>query len=114
MSHGNTSRRYLVAGNWKLNMGPRDGRQLATDLQDLLAGRDLKGDVLAGAAAGDAHQSDQEGGVGQPHGSYLNDLAESTGGVYYENLADFREPLQEIGHAPTLRATATRRSASRS
>mgnify|MGYP000358531020 CR=1 FL=1 len=39
-------RRYLVAGNWKLNLGPRDGRQLAADLQDLLKGRDLKGDVL--------------------------------------------------------------------
>ena len=39
-------RRYLVAGNWKLNMGPKEGRQLAADLHDLLKGRDLKGDVL--------------------------------------------------------------------
>ena len=40
-------RRYLVAGNWKLNMGPaagpRTGRRRAADL---LKGRELKGDVL--------------------------------------------------------------------
>ena len=39
-------RRYLVAGNWKLNMGPAAGRRLAADLKELLAGRELKGDVL--------------------------------------------------------------------
>jgi triosephosphate isomerase len=39
-------RRYLVAGNWKLNMGPAAGRELAQGLADLLKGRELKGDVL--------------------------------------------------------------------
>jgi len=39
-------RRYLVAGNWKMNMGPREGRRLVADVRDLLKGRDLKGDVL--------------------------------------------------------------------
>ena len=39
-------RRYLVAGNWKLNMGPSAGRELALGIADLLKGRELKGDVL--------------------------------------------------------------------
>ena len=39
-------RRYLVAGNWKLNMGPTAGRELARGVADLLKGRQLKGDVL--------------------------------------------------------------------
>ena len=39
-------RRYLVAGNWKLNMGPAAGRELAQGVADLLKGRELKGDVL--------------------------------------------------------------------
>lgn len=39
-------RRYLVAGNWKLNMGPAAGRELAKGVADLLAGRELAGDVL--------------------------------------------------------------------
>jgi triosephosphate isomerase len=39
-------RRYLVAGNWKLNNGPQAGHELAQGLADLLTGRELKGDVL--------------------------------------------------------------------
>ncbi|HOX26103.1 MAG TPA: triose-phosphate isomerase [Candidatus Krumholzibacteria bacterium] len=39
-------RRYLVAGNWKLNLGPAAGANLAAALQARLAGRALKGDVL--------------------------------------------------------------------
>ncbi len=39
-------RRYLVAGNWKMNMGPAAGRQLTAEVQDLFKGRALKGDVL--------------------------------------------------------------------
>jgi triosephosphate isomerase len=39
-------RRYLVAGNWKMNMGPAAGRQLAAAVAELLKGRELKGDVL--------------------------------------------------------------------
>ena len=39
-------RRYLVAGNWKLNNGPAAGRQLTAEIARLLAGRQLKGDVL--------------------------------------------------------------------
>lgn len=39
-------RRYLVAGNWKLNLGPAAGRDLAAGVAKLLAGRQLNGDVL--------------------------------------------------------------------
>lgn len=36
-------------------------------------------------------------GAGQPHGYFLADLAEDTGGVYYENFREFTQPLEEIG-----------------
>jgi triosephosphate isomerase (TIM) len=39
-------RRYLVAGNWKLNMGPAAGRTLAAEIGELLQGRSLRGDAL--------------------------------------------------------------------
>jgi triosephosphate isomerase len=39
-------RRYMVAGNWNLNMGPSAGAELAAGVQGVLAGRTLKGDVL--------------------------------------------------------------------
>ena len=39
-------RRYMVAGNWKMNMGPAAARELADQVQAKLAGRDLRGDVL--------------------------------------------------------------------
>lgn len=39
-------RRYLVAGNWKMNMGPAGGRELAANVAQLLEGRELGGDVL--------------------------------------------------------------------
>ncbi|MCP4571530.1 MAG: triose-phosphate isomerase [bacterium] len=39
-------RRYMVAGNWKMNMGPAAGRELAAAVQQKLAGRELGGDVL--------------------------------------------------------------------
>jgi triosephosphate isomerase len=39
-------RRYMVAGNWKLNMGPAAGRELAAGVAGLLAGRRLGGDVV--------------------------------------------------------------------
>ncbi|MBU8871856.1 MAG: triose-phosphate isomerase [Gemmatimonadales bacterium] len=39
-------RRYLVAGNWKLNMGPAAGRALAAEVAELLKGRTLRGDAL--------------------------------------------------------------------
>ncbi len=39
-------RRYLVAGNWKLNMGPAAGRELAAAVGERLRGRTLHGDVL--------------------------------------------------------------------
>lgn len=39
-------RRYLVAGNWKLNLGPAAGADLARGIATLLQGRELKGDVL--------------------------------------------------------------------
>jgi triosephosphate isomerase len=36
----------MVAGNWKLNMGPSAGAELAAGIQGELAGRALKGEVL--------------------------------------------------------------------
>jgi triosephosphate isomerase len=39
-------RRYLVAGNWKMNLGPAAGRELAAGVADRLRGRTLRGDVL--------------------------------------------------------------------
>ncbi len=36
-------------------------------------------------------------GVGQPHSFFLAQLAEDTGGVYYENFHDFAKPLARIG-----------------
>ena len=39
-------RRYMVAGNCKMNMGPTAGRELAAGVQEALAGRSLRGDVL--------------------------------------------------------------------
>ena len=39
-------RRYMVAGNWKMNMGPAAGRDLAAGVADLLKGRQLGGDVV--------------------------------------------------------------------
>ncbi len=39
-------RRYMVAGNWKLNMGPSAGVELAAGIQNGLAGCTLKGDAL--------------------------------------------------------------------
>ena len=39
-------RRYLVAGNWKLNMEPRAGHDLATAGSENLRGRTLRGGVL--------------------------------------------------------------------
>jgi len=39
-------RRYLVAGNWKLNLGPGAGRDLASAVGERLRGRTLHGDVL--------------------------------------------------------------------
>ncbi len=39
-------RRYMVAGNWKLNLGPADARRLAREVRDGLRRFDLAGDVL--------------------------------------------------------------------
>jgi len=39
-------RRYMIAGNWKMNKGPAAARELSSQIQDKLAGRDLQGDVL--------------------------------------------------------------------
>ncbi len=39
-------RRYMVAGNWKMNMGPAAGRELAAGVAGMLKGRTLRGDVL--------------------------------------------------------------------
>ena len=39
-------RRYLVAGNWKMNLGPAAGRELAAGVAAKLKGRTLRGDVL--------------------------------------------------------------------
>jgi len=39
-------RRYMVAGNWKMNLGPAAGRELAAGIGAKLKGRALRGDVL--------------------------------------------------------------------
>ncbi len=39
-------RRYLVAGNWKLNLGPGAARKLGREVRDGLRAFDLQGDVL--------------------------------------------------------------------
>jgi triosephosphate isomerase len=39
-------RRYLVAGNWKLNNGPAAAVRLGRDIRDRLRAVDLRGDVL--------------------------------------------------------------------
>ncbi|MDY0108376.1 MAG: triose-phosphate isomerase [Candidatus Krumholzibacteria bacterium] len=39
-------RRTLVAGNWKLNLGPGAGADLAAAIQSALAGRQWRGEVL--------------------------------------------------------------------
>jgi triosephosphate isomerase len=36
----------MVAGNWKLNLGPAAGRELAAGVAELLQGRTLQGDVV--------------------------------------------------------------------
>lgn len=38
-------------------------------------------------------------GVGQSGGYFLSELAEDTGGVYYENIKDYSVPLEAIGNA---------------
>ena len=39
-------RRYLVAGNWKLNLGPAAARKLARQVRDRLRALDLRSEVL--------------------------------------------------------------------
>jgi triosephosphate isomerase len=39
-------RRYMVAGNWKMNMGPAAAATLAAEVGTRLAGRSLHGDVV--------------------------------------------------------------------
>lgn len=36
-------------------------------------------------------------GVGQPSSEFLSELAEDTGGVYYENIRDYSAPLEAVG-----------------
>ncbi len=79
-------RRYLVAGNWKLNMGPAAGRELAAGVSRLLAGRELRGDVVvcppfisipavAGAAQGDPVQLGAQNCAAQAGGAYTGEVA---------------------------------------
>ena len=39
-------RRLMIAGNWKMNLGPSKGTDLVAEVQSSLAGRDLKCEVL--------------------------------------------------------------------
>jgi len=39
-------RRPIIAGNWKMNLDPAEGAQLATAIREGLAGRSLEADVL--------------------------------------------------------------------
>jgi triosephosphate isomerase len=79
-------RRYLVAGNWKMNMGPAAGRELAAGVAGLLAGRQLQGDVLvcppfvtipavAEAADGNPVLLGAQNCADQPGGAYTGEVS---------------------------------------
>ena len=81
-------RRYLVAGNWKLNMGPAAGRDLAAGVAARLQGRELRGDVVvcppfvtlaaaAPAAQGDPVQLGAQNCAAWEGGAYTGEVAAS-------------------------------------
>ncbi len=87
-------RRYMVAGNWKMNMGPAAGRDLAAAVQAQLAGRELRGDVLVcppyaslGAVA--------EVATGQPVLLGAQDCSDQSGGAYTGQIS--AAMLAEVG-----------------
>jgi len=79
-------RRYLVAGNWKLNKGPAAGAELAQGIADLLQGRELKGDVLvcppyvtipavAAVAQGNPVLTGAQNCADQDHGAFTGEVS---------------------------------------
>jgi len=79
-------RRYMVAGNWKMNMGPAAGRDLAASVAYLLKGRQLGGDVVvcpphltipavAEVADGDPVQLGAQNCSEHAGGAYTGDIA---------------------------------------
>jgi len=81
-------RRYLVAGNWKLNMGPAAGVALAQAVSELLQGRDLHGDVLvcppyvtipavAAVAQGNPVMTGAQNCADQDQGAYTGEVSPS-------------------------------------
>ena len=99
-------RRYLVAGNWKLNNGPAAGRELAQGLADLLEGRELKGDVLVCPpyvsipAVGEVAKGD-------PVLLGAQNCADQTGGAYTGEVS--AEMLAEAGCQYVIVAHSERR-----
>ncbi len=79
-------RRYLVAGNWKLNLGPQAGRELTAGVARLLQGRTLRGDVVvcppfvtlaavAPLAQGDPVQLGAQNCAAQDKGAYTGEVS---------------------------------------
>lgn len=79
-------RRYMVAGNWKMNLGPAAGRELAAGVRDRLKGRTLRGDVLvcppfvtipavAEVADGDPVLLGAQNCADQPGGAFTGEVA---------------------------------------
>jgi len=96
-------RRYMVAGNWKLNLGPSAARELAAGVAGALKGRELRGDVvicppfvsLAAAAPhaqGDPVQLGAQNCAAWDHGAY-------TGEVSAPMLAEAGVRYVIIGHS---------------
>jgi len=81
-------RRYLVAGNWKLNKGSAAGAELAQNISKLLQGRELKGDVLvcppyvsipavAAVAQGDPVLTGAQNCADQDEGAFTGEVSAS-------------------------------------
>jgi len=99
-------RRYLVAGNWKLNMGPAAGRELARGVADLLRGRELKGDVLV-CPPYVSIPAVAEVAKGDPVLLGAQNCAEETGGAFTGEVS--AEMLAEAGCSYVIIAHSERR-----
>jgi triosephosphate isomerase len=99
-------RRYLVAGNWKLNMGPKAGRQLAADLQDMMKGRELKGDMLV-CPPYVSIPAVGEVATGDPVQLGAQNCASESGGAYTGEVS--AEMLKEAGVRYVIIAHSERR-----
>jgi triosephosphate isomerase len=99
-------RRYLVAGNWKLNMGPKAGRELAQGVADLLMGRELKGDVLV-CPPYVSLPAVAEVATGDPVLLGAQNCADQSGGAYTGEIS--AEMLKEAGCQYVIVAHSERR-----